>query len=138
MGVQTKKRVSDSTAKTATILVIEDEVPLQDAIKIKLEKEGLCCLQAFKAEDGLLALKKERPDLIWLDLLLPGMGGFAFLEQIRKQPSLKDIPVVIVSVSASPEKIRRAFELNVLDYLVKSQYQLNDIIKRVKLFTNKK
>jgi len=91
-----------------------------------------------KGEKGLEILKKEKPDLIWLDLLLPGMGGFEFLEWVRKQPSLRDIPVVIVSVSASPEKIRRAFELNVVDYLVKSQYQLGDVVKRIKSFLYKK
>ena len=132
MEKQTKKE------NFATILVIEDEEALQDAIKIKLESEGFNYIPALTAEKGLLALEKEKPDLIWLDLLLPGMGGFAFLEEIRKQPSLRDMPVVIVSVSASPEKIRRAFELNVVDYLVKSQYQLNDIVERVRNFTSKK
>lgn len=124
-------------AANKTIVVIEDETPLQDAIRIKLGKEGFRYLPALTAEEGLLILSKERPDLIWLDLLLPGMGGFAFLEEVRKTPSLRDIPVVIVSVSASPEKIRRAFELNVVDYLVKSQYKLEDIIERIKSFVRK-
>lgn len=121
-----------------TILVVEDETPLHDAIKIKLQKEGIRCLDAFSAEDALEILEKEKPDLIWLDLLMPGMGGFQFLERLRKNPSLRDIAVVIVSVSASPEKIRRAFELNVVDYLVKSQYHINDIIERMKTFLAKK
>ena len=116
------------------ILVIEDEVPLQDAIKIKLDKEGFRCISAMSAEEGLLILEKEQPNLIWLDLLMPGMGGFAFLEKLRQTPSWRDIPVIIVSVSASPEKIRRAFELNVVDYLVKSQYKLDDIVERMKTF----
>lgn len=134
MEEQTKNK--NSVPKT--VLVIEDEAPLQDAIKVKLEKEGLRYLPALTAEEGLAIIKKERPDLIWLDLLLPGMGGFAFLEKIRKQPSFRNIPVVIVSVSASPEKIRRAFELNVVDYLVKSQYRLGDIVRRIQIFLNKK
>lgn len=120
------------------ILVIEDEAPLQDAIRIKLEKEGLRPLPVLSAEEGLVLLDKEKPDLVWLDLLMPGMGGFAFLEKLRQTPSLRDIPVIIVSVSASPEKIRRAFELNVVDYLVKSQYKLEEIIERVKIFINDK
>lgn len=124
--------------KEFSILVVEDEEPLQDAIKIKLEKEGLRCFSALTAEEGLVILEKQKPDLIWLDLLLPGMGGFEFLEQLRKKPSFRDILVVIVSVSASPEKIRRAFELNVVDYLIKSQYQLTDIVKRMKTFLYKK
>lgn len=115
-----------------TILVVEDEVALQDAIKIKLIKEGFIYVPAMTAEEGFLILEKQRPDFIWLDLLLPGMGGFAFLEKLRQMPSLRDLPVMVVSVSAGPEKIRRAFELNVVDYVVKSQYRLEDIIAKVK------
>ncbi|MFA5109173.1 MAG: response regulator [Patescibacteria group bacterium] len=117
-----------------TILVVEDEAPLQDAIKLKLQRERFRYLPATTAEEALTILEKEKPDLIWLDLLMPGMGGFAFLEKIRQNPAYRDLPVVIVSVSASPEKIRRAFELNVFDYLVKSHYKLDDIIKRIRGF----
>lgn len=119
------------------ILVIEDEPALREAINIKLENEGFCCLLASSAEEGLKILEQEKPDLVWLDLLMPGMGGFAFLEKIRKQKKWKDLIVVIVSVSASSEKIRRAFELNVADYLVKSQFQLGDIVKRINTFLKK-
>lgn len=136
MVARLKKESSNSKSKT--ILVIEDEAPLQDAIKIKLKNEGLNCLSALTAEEGLEILEKQIPDIIWLDLLLPGMGGFEFLERLRRKPTFKSLPVVIVSVSASPEKIRRAFELNVMDYLVKSQYQLTDIVKRMKTFLYKK
>jgi CheY-like chemotaxis protein len=65
---------------------------------------------------------------------MPGMGGMAFLEAIRQRPEWSDIPVVIVSVSASPEKVRLAFGFNVVDYLVKSQFQLSDIVKRIGSF----
>jgi CheY-like chemotaxis protein len=123
--------------KDFLVMVVEDETPLQDAIKTKLKKEKLGYIPATTAEQGLEILKKQKPDIIWLDLLLPGMGGFEFLERLRKKPELKSLPVVIVSVSASPEKIRRAFELNVVDYLVKSQYQLNDIVRRIKSFLYK-
>ena len=80
---------------------------------------------------GLGVLVKETPDLIWLDLLLPGMGGFQFLQNLRSTPQWKNIPVMVVSVSGTPEKIQRAFELNVIDYIVKSQYRLEDIVKKV-------
>ncbi|HTW96208.1 MAG TPA: response regulator [Candidatus Methylomirabilis sp.] len=121
-----------------TILVVEDEPALAEAVSIKLKKEGFKCLLAFSGEEGLQILKKEKPDLIWLDLLMPGMGGFAFLEKVRQQPKWRDLPVVIVSVSGSPEKIRRAFELNVIDYLQKSQYRLGDIVGNVREFLEKR
>ena len=120
--------------KDKTILVVEDEPPLQDAIQTKLKSLGINHMAAMTAEDALLMISKHRPDIIWLDLLMPGMGGFAFLEKLRHDSQYKDIPVVIVSVSGSPEKIRRAFELNVVDFLIKSQYRLEDIIKRITSF----
>lgn len=137
MNHETKKTDKEGAIKK-TVLVVEDEAPLQDAIKLKMQREGFHYLSAVTAEDALVILEKEKPDLIWLDLLMPGMGGFAFLELLRQNPKYRDLPVVIVSVSASPEKIRRAFELNVVDYLVKSHYKLEDIIKRIDTFTSKK
>ena len=125
----TKEKKENTDQKT--ILVIEDEPALREAINLKLTREKFRCLPAETAEVGLEIMEKEKPDLIWLDLLMPGMGGFAFLGKIREQKKLRDIPVVIVSVSASPEKIRLAFGLNVVDYLVKSQFRLADIIKRL-------
>jgi CheY-like chemotaxis protein len=119
------------------ILVVEDEAALQEAIKVKLVSEGFDYIAAISAEEAFVFLETGRPDIIWLDLLMPGMGGFAFLEKLRIMPELKDLPVVIVSVSASPEKIKRAFELNVVDYIVKSQYKLGDIISRLRSFLSK-
>ena len=114
------------------ILVIEDEEALQEAIQAKFKnKNQYQLLTALSAEAGLGVLAKETPDLIWLDLLLPGMGGFQFLQNLRSTPHWKNIPVMVVSVSGTPEKIQRAFELNVIDYVVKSQYRLEDIVKKV-------
>ena len=121
----------------AKVLVVEDEAALQEAIKVKLASEGFDYIPAKSGEEALTLLETVKPDIIWLDLLMPGMGGFAFLEKLREMPELKDLPVIIVSVSASPEKIKRAFELNVVDYIVKSQYKLGDIISRLKSFLSK-
>lgn len=129
--------MNDKTVNTKSgqlVLLIEDEPALQEAVKLKLERAGLRCAAMTTAEEGLLFLSKEKPDLIWLDLLLPGMGGFAFLQRLRENLEWKNIPVMIVSVSAGPEKIHRAFELNVVDYVVKSQYKLADIVGRVQKF----
>jgi putative two-component system response regulator len=127
----------NKTKKTKpTILVVEDETSLQDAIKLKIKSEGKYrLLQATSAEAALGLLAQEKlPDLIWLDLLLPGMGGFQFLTSLRSTPQWKSLPVMVVSVSGSPEKIQRAFELNVIDYIVKSQYRLEDIVRKMNDF----
>ncbi len=122
-----------SSKNGKTILVIEDEDALQEAIRRKLSVAGYNVLYAGTAERGLEILEHgvPYPDLIWLDLLLPGMGGFQLLELMRTNPSFKDIPVMVASVSASPEKIQRAFRLNIVEYIVKSEHRLEDIVKKV-------
>lgn len=120
------------------ILVIEDEEALQDAIKLKMKVTGYTIVSAMTAESGLKVLEDLTPDLIWLDLLLPGMGGFQFLQRIRAEERWKKLPVIVCSVSASPEKIQQAFQLNVVDYIVKSQYRLEDIVKKVVDLVEKK
>lgn len=117
--------------KQKSILVIEDEPALQEAIKMKLEKDGVRVIAFSTAEEGAEFLKKEKPDLVWLDILLPGMNGLEFLKVIREDYNLKNLPVVVVSVSSSQEKMKRAFELNIADFIVKSEGDLNSIVKRV-------
>lgn len=125
---------SPATVRSQTILLVEDEIPLQEAAQLKLERAGFRCVPASTGEEALVFVQQERPDFIWLDLLLPGMGGFAFLQRLRENQEWSTIPVLIVSVSAGPDKIRMAFELNVVDYVVKSEYKLTDIVDRVQKY----
>ena len=90
--------------KKRVLLIVEDDLSLMRAIKHKLEKNGFETLIANSAEDALLILEKNKNvDMIWLDLLMPGIGGVKFLEIIRKNENYKNIPVIVVSVSGVPE-----------------------------------
>lgn len=115
-----------------TVLLIEDEPALQEAVKIKLEKEGIEVLAAGTGEKGLQILEEKKPNLVWLDVLLPGINGLEVLRRIRENTKIKDLPVVVVSVSSGQEKIKQAFSMNVIDYIIKSEYTLDDIVKKVK------
>jgi len=113
-----------------TILVIEDEKPLLKAIETKLRLAGFEVLCAETGEEGLEQLKKN-PDLVWLDIYLPKMDGFGFLQAKNKLEN--KIPVLVVSNSGSEEKIRRASNLGVTDYLVKANFSLEEIIEKIKM-----
>lgn len=117
-----------------TILVIEDESLLQKVIELKLKNRNFNYLQAKSAEEALETLKEKKPDLIWLDILMPGMDGFTFLEKIRHKDKYQNLPVIIVSVVSSKEKVEKASKLKIVDYIVKDKHKICDIVKRVENF----
>ncbi|MFZ2303848.1 MAG: response regulator [Minisyncoccia bacterium] len=119
--------------KQKIVLLLEDDVALNRAIVIKLEQKGHSVISTTRAEDALEVLKSAHPniDVVWLDLLLPGMNGMEFLAEVRKNPDYKDTKVVICSVSGREESKVIARELGVSDYLVKSDYQLDTLAERV-------
>ena len=68
----------------STILIVEDDVNINEMLKVALQKEGYSCIQAFSGTEGRLVLSQEEPDLVLLDLMLPGMSGETLLEEIRQ------------------------------------------------------
>lgn len=115
-----------------TVLVVEDDVALGKAIMFKLNKKGHAATLAPDAESALKLLKSSgKFDFIWLDLLLPGMSGLEFLKKVREDRELSDERVAIVSASGGYDKETSARQLGAVDYIVKSQFDLDDIIERV-------
>lgn len=119
--------------KSKTVLLLEDDRALNRAIVLKLEQDGHRVISTMRAEEALEVLNAEHPaiDIIWLDLLLPGMNGLEFLAEVRKNPEYKDIKVVICSVSGREESKGIAREFGVVDYLVKSDYDLGALEEKV-------
>lgn len=114
------------------VLIIEDERDLMEAVRIKLTKDGFSVVCAATAEEALELMKTTEPALIWLDIMLPGMSGLEFLRKLREQAEGKKIPVVVVSNSGSPDKIRESRELGAATYFVKADWRLEEIIDVVK------
>jgi len=115
----------------ATILIVEDDKFLASLLNKKLEDEGFGVHLALDAEEGLKILEKNEIDLILLDLLLPGMHGFTFLEKIKGAPATKDIPVIILSNLGQKEDIEKGRALGANAYVVKAELTLNEIMIRI-------
>ena len=114
------------------ILIVEDEAPLLKALEEELgEGEEFKVLTAKDGKEGIDLALKERPHLILLDLLMPTMDGIAMLKQLRKDSWGKDVKVIILTNLQDREKVAEAVENRVYDYLVKSNWQLGDVRKRV-------
>jgi CheY-like chemotaxis protein len=126
--------------KLSTILVVEDEDLLLQAISKKLTLSGLHPVSCTSGEQALDYLNSfsELPDAIWLDYHLTGMDGLTFLEKLKENKKWKDIPVVVISNSASPEKVHDMLALGANKYLLKAEYRLDQIIDTVKEFVSGK
>lgn len=111
-----------------SILVVEDDKELQEAIKIKLQEKGLNFEQVETGEGALKLLADKPFDLVWLDIFLPGIDGFEVLKRIREDEKLKDLPVIVVSASGDTESMEKAMQMKVSNYIVKSNYKLSEII----------
>ena len=125
-------------ANKPKILVVEDEEILLTALKEELltgdyEVEG-----AIDGLDGLEKAKSMHPDLILLDLVMPKMDGMEMLQKLKADPEIKDIPVVILTNLSDYERISEALSLGAMDYLVKANYKLEDLLEKVRTVLSRK
>jgi DNA-binding response OmpR family regulator len=112
------------------ILIAEDEKPLARALELKLTRSGFQARVVLNGAEALRALKEETFDLILLDLIMPQKNGFEVLEEMRAQ-NIK-IPVIVVSNLGQEEDRKRVEELGAIQYLVKSNVSLAEIVKGIK------
>lgn len=115
------------------ILLVEDDVFLIKALTTKLSKEGIEVLQGKDGEEALVKIK-EKPELILLDLMLPKKSGFEVLGEIKRDASLKDIPVIIMSNLGQEDDIKKGIALGAIDYLIKADIKIDDIVAKIKTF----
>jgi len=113
------------------ILIIEDEKILLELLEKKLTQEGYDVSIARDGEEGLEAIKTIKPELILLDIIMPKMGGFEVMEEIQKNEELKKIPIIIISNSGQPVEIDRAQKLGAKDWLIKTQFDPQEVIEKV-------
>jgi len=113
------------------ILLIEDEKILSEMYETRLKREGFEVINTRDAEGGLELIKKEKPDLILLDLLLPGMQGQEALRVLKEDPKTKDIPVIIFSNYDTPE-VRKEAEKYGVRYILKANVTTKDLVELVK------
>lgn len=114
------------------ILVIEDEATLQKALTTVLIQEGFDVKSVLDGENGLRAALSFAPDLILLDLILPKMSGFEVLENLKKEEKTKDTPIIILTNLGSVNDIQKALDLGATTYLVKTDYDLLDVVAKIK------
>jgi len=119
--------------KDKTVLIIEDEADIRTFACRLLELEGYHVLQAETGEEGLRLARGNKVNLVLLDLRLPDDNGWVILEQIKSDPEISAIPVIVVTASYGVPQKERALAMGAADYLVKplSATGLKDAVARV-------
>ena len=119
--------------KIDTILIIEDEAEVRNFASRVLELEGYHILQAKDSEEGMMLVKVVPVSLVLLDLRLPEHNGWEVLEQIKNEPEISEIPVIVFTASAGVLQQEKGLRMGAIDYLVKplSAACLRETVARV-------
>jgi DNA-binding response OmpR family regulator len=119
-------------ANAPTILLVEDDTPIIGILKGTLESEGYKTLSAPNGNLGLKKAFENHPDLILLDIIMPEMSGLAMLKQLRLDSWGKNVKVIVVTNLSNPISEKEAKDLHVLDYIIKSDWSLKEIVNHIK------
>ena len=120
------------------VLIIEDDGFIASLITGTLKRADFETNLAIDGEGALKKLETEIPDIILLDLILPGIGGFEILEKIKREDKTKKIPVIILSNLGSQEEIKKGLKSGADAYLVKANILPEDVVKKIEEILNKK
>ncbi|KKW47460.1 MAG: Response regulator receiver protein [Parcubacteria group bacterium GW2011_GWA1_60_11] len=112
------------------IVIVEDEIALVKVLGEKFKREGFDVSVATNGEDAVRVIRSQEPDLVLLDLILPKKDGFAVLSELAGKKAT--IPVVVLSNLGQAEDERKAKELGAVDYLVKTQHPINEVVEKVR------
>lgn len=115
-----------------TILIIEDDNLLSSMYVTKFTKEGFRVLYSESGEKGIEIIDKEKPDLVLLDIMLPGMDGYDVLRRLKANGRTALIPVIMLSNLSQDADIKKALNLGAVDYIVKAYNIPSEVVEKVK------
>ncbi len=131
-GKNENQNENQGSSAKQKVLVIEDDKFLRELILQKLTKEGYETSEAIDGEEGIKKIKEEKPHLILLDLILPGIDGFEVLSRMRDDSAVSSIPVIILSNLGQKEDVEKGLKLGAADYLIKAHFTPGEIIEKIK------
>ena len=114
------------------ILMVDDTEFYRKAYTNKLSMEGYLVTTASDGIQAIKALSQDKPDLVLLDLIMPGMDGFKVLQSMKANPNLQSIPVVVFSAKGVTDEISKAISLGASDFLVKATTTPNKVVEKIK------
>jgi DNA-binding response OmpR family regulator len=113
------------------ILVIDDEPEMVDMLRIRLEDEGYGIITALNGEEGLKKAEGERPDLVLLDILLPGMSGLEVAKRLRESKATKNIPIIMVTALIGGDAMRTGLKSGAA-YFISKPFDPEELLTQIK------
>lgn len=120
------------------ILIIEDDLFLLGMYATKFELENLGVFTAENGEKGLQVAEKEIPDIILLDIMLPGIDGFEVLKKLKSNNNTKNIPVILLTNLSQKNEVEKGLKLGAISYLIKAHFMPAEVVEKIKKIINKK
>ncbi|MFZ3015863.1 MAG: response regulator [Minisyncoccia bacterium] len=114
------------------ILIAEDEVVLYKVLEEKFKEEKFEVIIVPDGSAVMSMVKKNKPDIILLDIILPEVDGIEILSKLKEDKILREIPVIILSNLGEDQKIKQALKLGAVDYMVKSQHPIQEVVEKVR------
>jgi CheY-like chemotaxis protein len=121
------------TKPAPRILLVDDESSIRTIVRVNLVSEGMVVAEAEDGAEALERVRREQPELVLLDVMMPDVDGWEVAEQLARDPATRDIPVIFISARAAREDLLRAQELGAVGYVVKpfDPLELGPVIRNV-------
>jgi two-component system alkaline phosphatase synthesis response regulator PhoP len=114
------------------VLIVEDDLTLQKTLMEFLKMENFEVIAASDGEEGLEQAKKFNPELILLDIILPKKDGYEVVKELKDSQQTENIPIILLTNLESLNDVEKALKLGVKNYLVKSDYKMDEIAKKIR------
>jgi DNA-binding response OmpR family regulator len=114
------------------VLIVEDEPMLLEILVDELKRHGIETISASDGEEGLKKALSEKPDLMLVDIIMPKMDGITMLKELKKAAIGKTIPAIVLSNLSDSDTTADALEIGIHEFLVKSDWKVNDLVVKVK------
>lgn len=118
--------------KKIKVLIMEDDSYILEMYKIKFESSDFEVISANDGVMGLKILEKKKPDIILLDIIMPKKDGFSVLKEIKSNPALEKIPVILLTNLGQRENIEKGLKLGAASYIIKAHFTPSEIVRKVR------
>jgi two-component system phosphate regulon response regulator PhoB len=123
--------------KQIHVLIVEDDTFLAGIYQKKFEMEGFKVSVSGDGEKGLTDVKKKKPNIVLLDILLPKMDGFGVLEKLKADAATKKIPVILLTNLGQKDDVEKGLEAGAVDYLIKAHFKPSEVVEKVRAVLKK-